>query len=154
VRRQSSDLAKEHANELTAFGSRCAEQLFCRQTEGVLLVHRRDVIEPVEIGESLQISRLLDQLLGPAMEDPDIWIDALHDFAVEREHEAQDTMRRRVLGPKVDGSITSPSLGHGALRIACECNAGCSCRFLRLSSALSGALPGEPLLLNFHSLDF
>ena len=137
---------------LTAFGSRYAERLFCLQTEGVLLVHRRDVIEPVEIGKSLQISRLLDQLLGPAMEEPDMWNDALHDFAVE--HEAQDSMRRRVLGPKVDGSITSPSLGHGALRIACECNAGPSCRFLQLSGALSGALPGEPLLLNFHSLDF
>ena len=72
-----------------------AEQLFRRQAEGVLLVHRRDIVEPVEIRDRLQIGLLLDQLLGAAMKQPDMRIDALDDFAVELEHQAQHAVRRR-----------------------------------------------------------
>ena len=55
----------------------------------MFLVHRRDVVEPVEVGQRLQVSLVLDQLLGPAMEQTDMRIDALNDLAVELEHEAQ-----------------------------------------------------------------
>jgi hypothetical protein len=40
------DLAIEDADELPALGHRDAEQLLGSQAERVLLVHRRDVIEP------------------------------------------------------------------------------------------------------------
>ena len=63
----------------------------------MLLIHRRDVIEPVEIRDRLQIGLVLDQLLGAAMQKPDMRIDALDNLAVELEHEAQHAVRRRVL---------------------------------------------------------
>ena len=82
-----------------------AEQLLDRQAERVLLIHRRDVVEPVEIRDRLQIGLVLDQLLGAAMQQPDMRIDALDDFAVELEHQAQHAVRGRMLRPEIDGEI-------------------------------------------------
>ena len=76
-----------------------------RQAEGMLLVHRRDVVEPVEIRHRLQIGLMLDQFLGAAMEQPDMRIDALDDLAVELEHQAQHAVRGRMLRPEIDGEI-------------------------------------------------
>ncbi len=71
----------------------------------MLLRHRRDVIEPVEIGHVLQISPRLHQLLGAAMKQPDMRVDALDDFAVEFEHEPQHAMRGWMLRPEIDREI-------------------------------------------------
>ena len=72
---------------------------------GVLLVHRRDVVEPVEIGQRLEIGLVLDQLLGAAMQQPDMRIDALDHLAVELEHEAEHAVRRRMLRAEIDGEL-------------------------------------------------
>ena len=82
-----------------------AEQLLDREAEGVLLVHRRDVVEPVEIRDRLQVGLVLDQLLGAAMQQPDMRIDALDHLAVELQHQAQHAVRRRMLRPEVDGEV-------------------------------------------------
>src|SRR6266516_1686223 len=78
----------------------------------MLLVHRRDVIEPVEIGQRLQIGLVLDQLLGPAGQQADVGIDALYDLAVELEHEAQYAVGGGMLRPEIDGEITKRRLVH------------------------------------------
>ncbi len=79
----------------------------------MLLVHRRDIIEPVEIGDRLQIGLVLDQLLGAAMQEPDMRIDALDHLAVELQHQAQHAMRRRMLRPEIDGEVARRRrLGH------------------------------------------
>ena len=103
----------EHADELAAARHRDAEQLLDRQREGVLLVHRRDVVEPVEIGDRLQVGLVLDQLLGAAVEQADMRIDALDDLAVELQHEAQHAVRRRMLRPEVDGEGADVGFSHG-----------------------------------------
>ena len=105
VREQPPDLAIEHADELRAARHLQAEQLLRREAERMLLVHRRDVVEPVEIRDRLQIGLLLDQLLGAAMQQPDMRIDALDHLAVELQHEAQHAVRRRMLRPEVDGEV-------------------------------------------------
>ena len=74
-----------------------AEQLLDRERVGVLLVHRRDIVEPVEIGHVLQIGARLHQLLGAAMQQADMRIDALDHLAVELQHQAQHAVRRRML---------------------------------------------------------
>jgi hypothetical protein len=43
----------------------------------MLLVHRRHVIEPVEIRHRLKVGLVLDQLFGAAMQQADMRIDAL-----------------------------------------------------------------------------
>ncbi len=78
----------------------------------MLLVHRRDIIEPVEIRDRLQIGLLLDQLFGAAMQQADMRIDALDDLAVELQHETQHAVRRRMLRTEIDGEI---ALGGSAM---------------------------------------
>jgi hypothetical protein len=100
MRQDAADLAIEHADQLAAARHRDAEQLFRREAERMLLVHRRDVIEPVEIRDRLQIGLLLDQLFGAAMKQTDMRIDALDDFAVELQHEPQARRAPRMLRPE------------------------------------------------------
>ena len=71
----------------------------------MLLIHRRHVIEAVEIRQRLEVGLVLDQLLGAAMQQPDMRVDALDDLAVELEHEAQHAMRGRMLRAEIDGEL-------------------------------------------------
>ncbi len=63
----------------------------------MLLIHRRDVVEPVEVADGLQVGLVLDQLLGAAMQEADVRIDALHDLAIEFQHQTEHAVRGRVL---------------------------------------------------------
>ena len=82
--------------------------------EGMLLVHRRDIVEPVEIADRLQIGLVLDQLLGAAMQQADMRIDALDNLAVEFQHQAQHAVGRRMLRAEIDGEscglVSQPSV--------------------------------------------
>src|SRR5438067_5737980 len=81
-----------------------------------------DVVEPVEIGQGLQIGLVFDQLLRPAVQQADMGIDALYDFAVELEHETQHSVRRRMLRPEIDGEIAKRCLVHpGSLKSLDRC---------------------------------
>ena len=71
----------------------------------MLLVHRRDVVEPVEVRQRLQEGLVLDQLLGAAMQQADMRIDAIDDLAIKIEHKAQHAVRSRVLRPEVDREL-------------------------------------------------
>src|SRR6266699_2767405 len=112
MRQQPADLGIEHPDELRAFGHMDAQQLLGCQAERMLLVHRRDVVESVEIGQGLQIGLVFDQLLGSTVQQADVRIDALDDLAVELEHQAQHAMRGRVLGPEIDGEIAERGFVH------------------------------------------
>ena len=110
--KEPSDLAIEHADQLAALGHLDAEKALHGEREGMLLIHRRDVIEPVEIRHRLQIGLVLDQLLGAAMQEADVRIDPLDHFPVELEHEAQHAMRGRVLRAEIDGEVAELVFGH------------------------------------------
>src|SRR5208337_143458 len=71
----------------------------------MLLVHRRDVVEPVEIGDRLQVGFVFDELLGGAMEQTEMRVDALDQLAVELQDHAQHAVCRRVLGSEIDGEV-------------------------------------------------
>src|SRR5712672_3079356 len=118
MREQAPDLAIEDADELPAPGHRDAEQLLGCQTERVFLVHRRDIIEPVEIGQRLQIGLVLDQLLGPAVQKTDMRVDALDDLTVELQYETQYAVSRRMLGPEIEGEVAQGGFGHNGLASA------------------------------------
>src|ERR1700731_3353422 len=109
MREQAPDLAIEDADELPAPGHRDAEQLLGCQTERVFLVHRRDLIEPVEEEQRLQGDLVLDQLLRPAVQKRDMRVDALDDLTVELQYEAQYAVSRRMLGPEIEGEVAQVS---------------------------------------------
>src|SRR4029450_2405225 len=118
MREQAPNLAVEHADELPALGHRDAEQLLGCQAEGVLLVHRRDIIEPVEGGQRLAGGPVPDPLLGPAVQKTDMRVDALDHLTVELQYETQDPVSRRMLGPEIEGEIAQGGFGHNGLASA------------------------------------
>ncbi len=118
VREMTADLGVEHADQLSALRNRETQQLLGGEAEGVLLVHRRDIVEPVEVADGLQIRLGLDQLLGAAVQEADVGIDALDQLAVELEHEAQNAVRGGMLRPEVEVERADLCLSH---RISPSC---------------------------------
>src|SRR5436309_11485070 len=101
VREQSPDLAVEHPYELTPPRNRNAQQLLCCQAECVLLVHRSDVIKPVEIGKRLQIGLVFNQFFCAAMEQTNMRIGAFNDFTIKIQNKPKHPMGSRMLRPKI-----------------------------------------------------
>ena len=108
----AGDLVEQHADILAARRHFDAQQLLDRQREGVLLAHRRDVIEPVEIGDRLEVGLVLDQLLGAAMQQADMRDRRAHHLAVHLQHQAQHAVRRRMLRPEIHGQRLDLDFGH------------------------------------------
>ena len=115
MRQETADLAVENADQLAATRHLDAQQLFGRKAKGVFLVHRGDIVEPVEIRDRLQIGLLLDQLLGAAMQEADMRIDALDHLSVQFQDEAQNSVSGRMLRSEVDRKVaqTLALLIHG-----------------------------------------
>ncbi len=107
VVRNPRQLGEKHPQVLGARRYFQVEQLFDREHETVFLAHRRNIIEPVEIGQRLEIGLVFDQLLGAAMKQADMRIDALDDLAVELHHQAQYAMGRGMLRSEVDRVIVN-----------------------------------------------
>ena len=84
----------------------------------MFLIHRRHIVEAVEIRHGLKIGLGFHQLFGAAMQQTDMRIDALDDFTVEFEHQTQHTVRGRVLRTEVDIEIADLSLSHVQLPVA------------------------------------
>jgi len=104
----------------------------------VFLVHRRDIVEPVEVGYRLHISLVLDQLLGAAVQQADMRVGALDHLAVQLDHKPEHAMRGRMLRPEVQGQVLDLGLGHYAPS------------FTALPSAFSS--PGRMYLAPSHGL--
>ncbi len=101
----TADLGIEHPDQAGAARHGRASQPLDRQAPGMFLVHRRDVVEPVEIGQVLQVGAAFHQLLGAAMQKPDMRVATLDHLAVKLQHEAKNTVRRRVLRAEVDVEV-------------------------------------------------
>ena len=113
----AGQLRHQHADVLGAERHLEAHQLLDREHEAVLHAHRRAVIEPVEVGQRLGVGLVLDQLLGAAVEQADVRVDALDDLAVELHDQAQHAVRRRVLRAEVD-RVVADRLVAGVARMA------------------------------------
>ncbi len=105
VIQDARDLVEHDADVLRAQRHFDAEQLLDRHHVGVLVAHHRHVVEAVHVGNRLQVGLLLGQLLGGAVQQADVRIGALDDFAVQLQHQAQHAVRGRVLRAEVQGVI-------------------------------------------------
>src|SRR5581483_12407762 len=118
MRQKTPDFAEQNADQLRAFRHVEPEQLFRSEAESVLLIHGRDIIEPVEIRDRLQIRLLLDEFFSPPMQQTNMRVDTLDDLAIEFEHEAQHAVRRRMLRPEIDGEVAKRRFCHDCLHEA------------------------------------
>ncbi len=101
----ATDFRIQHADQAGAARHHGAGQLFDRQTPGMLLVHRRHIIQTIQIGQVLQVGAAFHQLFGAAMQQADMRIGALDHLAVQLQHHAQHTVGRRVLRAEVDVEV-------------------------------------------------
>lgn len=99
------DLEEHHADHLRAPRHLALDEALDRHRVAVLRRHHRDVVEAVKVGERLHVRLVLDQLLRPAVEQPDVRVGARDHLAVHLEDEPQHAVRGRVLRPKVHREV-------------------------------------------------
>jgi hypothetical protein len=85
-----------------------SHQPFYGERKGVLLAHRRHVVEPIEIWDCLQIRLVFDEFFGPAMQQTDMRVSALDDLAVHFENQPHHAVRRGVLRPEIHHEVPDP----------------------------------------------
>src|SRR5687767_6343008 len=112
MRQETADLAIENADQLAAARHLKLQKPFDGKAKGMLLVHRRHIIEAVEIGDVLHIGLVFDELLGAAVEKANVRIDARDHLAVELEHKAQHAMGGRMLRAEIHCEVAKLSLCH------------------------------------------
>ena len=105
MRQQPANHGIKHANKLAAARNLDPKQPLDGEAEGMLLIHRRAIVEPVEIWHVLQIGARLHQLLGAAMQKPDMGIDASHHLAVQFKHESEHTVSSRMHWSEIYGEV-------------------------------------------------
>ncbi len=104
---EPADLAEKRAYELRPRWNGNSEEFLLGQRKGMLLIHRTDIVQTIEIRHRLHIGFLLHQLFGAAVEQSDMRINSLHDLSVELQHKAQNAMGGRMLRPEIyaEGTI-------------------------------------------------
>ena len=78
-----ADFRIEDTDQACPARNRRVGQLFNRKTPGMFLVHRRHIIQPVEIWQILQIGPAFHQLFSAAMEQADMGVAAFDNLAVK-----------------------------------------------------------------------
>jgi hypothetical protein len=102
VRGDARHLADDHPDRLPARRQHEAHPLLDREDVGDVVRERRQVIQPVRVGNELVVGLVLGDLLHPAMEIAQVGRAAHHLLAVELEDEPQDPVRGRVRRSHVD----------------------------------------------------
>ena len=108
----AADLAIEHPDDRAPARDLDVQQLLDGQAEGVLLVHRADIVEPVEIRDVLEVGPGLHQLFGAAVQQADVRVDPLDHLAVQLQHHAQHAVRGRMLRAEVERELARAVGGH------------------------------------------
>ena len=101
VVQHARDFGEQHADPLAALRHLDAKEFLGGERERVLLAHRRNVIEPIEIRHRLHIRLVFNQLLGAAMQQADMRIRALHDFAIHLQDQPENAMRGWMLRSEI-----------------------------------------------------
>jgi len=101
VVQDARDLIEQRADVLRTDRCLDAEQLLDGAHVAVLVAHHGHVVQPVHVADTL-VERLgLGELLGAAVQQPDVRVGAVDDLAVHLEHQAQHAVRGRVLRTEV-----------------------------------------------------
>lgn len=98
----SSDLAKQGSDKLGSLGDLDIEKLLDTESKALLVGHHGDVVESVEVGESLEVGLVLDQLLGTSVKQTDVRIGSDDLLAIELENQTQHTVSGGMLRTEVD----------------------------------------------------
>ena len=90
------------ANRFAARRQFPAHQFLHRERVGDVVRERREIIEPVRVGDELVVLHVLGDLFVAAMQITDVRRRLGDDLAVELEHETQNAVRGRMRRPHVE----------------------------------------------------
>ena len=97
----AGDFREHDAYVLSADRHVQTHQPFYRQAIRMLIAHHRHIVEPVHIGQSLNIGFTFSQFFGCAVKQTNVRVSTLHHLAIKFKHQTQNTMGCGVLWPKV-----------------------------------------------------
>uniref|UniRef100_A0A8W7PRP2 Uncharacterized protein n=1 Tax=Anopheles coluzzii TaxID=1518534 RepID=A0A8W7PRP2_ANOCL len=117
VVQDARDLREQHADVLGPQRDVDVEQLLDRERVALLVAHHRHVVEPVEVRQRLRVRLVLDQLLGAAVQQPDVRIRPHHRLAVQLEHQPQYAVGGWVLRSKVEAQVAHRLLNRRNLAV-------------------------------------
>ncbi|MDT4864965.1 hypothetical protein D3C80_275060 [compost metagenome] len=113
----TTNFREKNTDQLTTLRHCNAKQTLDSDRIGVFLIHRRHVVEAVEIRQGLKIGLRFHQLLGAAMQQTDMRIDAFYDLAVKFKNKTQNAVRSRMLRAEVNIKVADLSLSHVQLPV-------------------------------------
>lgn len=102
----TGDLAEQGTNVLGTIRDLNVQQLLNSEGVALLVGHHGDVVQSVEVGQSLQIRLILDQLLGSAVQQTDVRVGSDNLLATQLENQTQHTVGSRMLRTKVDRVVS------------------------------------------------
>lgn len=82
---QTRDLVIKDANNLPAPRGNYPKKPLDGDTEGMLVSERRDLVEPIEVGNILKVRPILYQFLGSTMKKANMGVDSFDNLAVQFE---------------------------------------------------------------------
>lgn len=115
VVQDTSDLSKQGPDPFGTLRYLHVQQLLDREREALLVGHHGAVVQPVKVGQGLQVRLVLAQLLGSSVQQADVGVGAHNLLAVELEDKSQHAVGGRVLGPEVDGVVADLAPRQGAV---------------------------------------
>jgi hypothetical protein len=95
------ELHVDHAQVLGALGDLELEQRLHAAAERVRVEVVGEVVHPLHDGDGLPVALVLGGLLDARVDVADDRLEVAHDLALERDHEPQHPVRRRVVRPEV-----------------------------------------------------
>ena len=102
---QTRDFCVHDTYVLSAHRHIHAHHLFDGQAIRVLVGHHRHIVKAVHVGQRLDVGLAFSELFSGAVQQTDVRIGALDDFAVKLKHQAKHAVRGRVLGTKIESVV-------------------------------------------------
>jgi hypothetical protein len=99
----AGDFTEQGTDVLGADWDIDVQQLLDSQREALLVGHHGDIVEPVKVGQSLEICPVLDELLCASVQQSNVRVGAHNLFSVQLQNQTQHTMGGGMLGSEVDG---------------------------------------------------
>lgn len=102
----TGDFAKEGSDVLGTVGDLNVQKLLDSKSKALLVCHHGDIVQTVEVWQSLEIGLVLDQLFGSSVQQADVRIGSDDFFTAKFENQSQHTVGGGMLGSKVDSVVS------------------------------------------------
>jgi hypothetical protein len=96
------DFGEQCPNPFCPLRNLNVQQLLHAQREALLVCHHAHVVEAIKVRQCLKVRAVLNQLLRPTMQQPNVRIRSDNLLAIEFEDQTQNAVRCRMLWAEID----------------------------------------------------